>query len=430
MARIPTKRTSEMENVSELLGPEEVPVTQGGASKAASIDQIAAFVEANINVEGEPPTGEPTGVDPATPTTLSFAYGATSTITLTPTGDTFDIWLDGTRHEITGSVDIPFTPADGLWYISYTAAGFVAEQAAWTISGEVAPIAIVYVNLALVEGLVGDERHGISMDWATHARLHHVDGAQISAGGAIGNWTANATAGNSNPALADVQVSIAQTTLRDEDIVLSLPALSAGGPYCLARRTGNGLEWTWTKTATVPYFVSSYVPGAAYIQYNRYSGGAWDLTPLTDDQHVNYYVFATNFVSPAIARFLFVPGQAVHANRAAAQAESVLSLDLGGFPSAEFAPLWQLTFRAGDHANYSDMPGRCGLAAAPVRLVGYKSSVASAVAPSSHTALTNRSVADAHPASAISVLDTLDNFTGSDLETILAEIAARLTALE
>ena len=46
MARIPTKRTSEMENVSELLGPEEVPVTQGGASKAASIDQIAAFVEA------------------------------------------------------------------------------------------------------------------------------------------------------------------------------------------------------------------------------------------------------------------------------------------------------------------------------------------------------------------------------------------------
>jgi hypothetical protein len=423
MARIQTKRISQMPNVSSLSGPEEVTLTQDGISKAASMDQVRAFTN-------DGPAGEPTGLDPATPTTLSFAYGATSTLTITPTGDTFDIWIDGIRHELTGAQDIDFTPADGLWFISYSADGFAASQDPWTIGGDVAPIAIVYVNIALVEALVGDERHGITMDWATHARLHHVDGAQISAGGAIGAWAATATAGNSNPALADVQVSIAQTTLRDEDIVLSLAALPAAGPYCLAYRTGNALQWAWTKTATVPYLAASYVPGAAYLEWNQYTGGQWVRTALADDQHVNYYVFATNFVSPAVARFLFVPGQAVHANLAAAQAESVLGLDLGGFPSAEFAPLWQLTFRAGDHVNFNDMPGRCGLAAAPVRLVGYKSSVASAVAPSSHTALTNRSTADAHPASAISVLDTLDNFVGTDLETILAEIAARLTALE
>jgi hypothetical protein len=48
--------------------------------------------------------------------------------------------------------------------------------------------------------------------------------------------------------------------------------------------------------------------------------------------------------------------------------------------------------------------------------------VSGAVSPSSHSTLSNRSDADSHPASAISVLDSGSKFTATDVEAALAEV--------
>jgi hypothetical protein len=372
-------------------------------------------------------TGEPTGIDTANTGTLAFTYGSpTSTVTVTPVNATMDIWLSGVKYALTGVQTINFTTANGIWFISYTAGGWVASQTPWTISASVAPVALVYVNTTLGAGLLADERHGITMDWATHSRLHNVDGAQISSGGAIsGTGPTYFPATNGNPALGANLFAIASATLRDEDIVLTTPAVASGGPYFIARRTGAADVWTWVASNSFPFLATSYTAGSNYIQYNQFTGGAWQMTDLASGQFVNYYVFATDFINPAGAGVIIIPGQAVHASLAAAQAESVLALSLAGFPSAEFAPLYQVTFLASNNNNWNDMPGRCAIAAVPVRIVGFKISISAVASPSSHAALSNRSDAGSHPASAVTV-GTLDGnllaASATDLETVMQEI--------
>lgn len=365
-----------------------------GLTKSAATDYATGW---------EPAASQPTGIDPDTPSELDFTYGATtSTFTLTPTDTYIDIWIDGERHRLTGDQVVTFTTADGAWYISYQDDGWHASQTPWAIDATTAPVALIYVNKTdLGAGLMADERHGVVMDWATHLRLHSVEGTQISSGGAISGYTVFPNT-NDNPAAGDNTYAVGSCVLRDEDITLTVPAVADGGPYFNARRVGAGTRWAWAANGW-PLWASSYVAGAGYVQWNQFTGGAWQMTNLTSGQYVNYYVFATNFVGP-YGGTMIVPGQAVHATLAAAQAESVLGLDLSGFPSAEFAPLWQVTMRASSHNNFDDMVGRCSVAAAPVRLVGYRSSVASGIAPSSHSALSNRSDPDSHPATAISVV--------------------------
>jgi len=420
-------------------GDGEYSTGTGGAWGASAGWELAApgVVDNVVTLESAVSTlstrslvaGEPTGIDPATATTMSFVYGAgaTGTFTLTPVGATVDIWIAGVKYPLSGAQVVAVTKTTGLWFIYYSAPGGVGQwncsQTPWTIGSTQAPVAAVYINTTLGAGLLCDERHGISMDWATHARLHAVDGSQISSGGTLAGFVVSGTAANSDPAASDVQVTVAQTTLRDEDIVLSLSALTAGS-YFVPNRTGTGSTWTWG-TKTVPYLASDLTvsPGTniGFIQYNRLNGSTWELTNLATGQFVNYYVFATDIVDPVLARFIFVPGQAVHADLTSAQAESVLSLNLSGFPTGEFAPLYQITYRCSTNANYNDMIGRCAIASNPVRLVGFTSSVSSTVSPSSHNALSNRSDADSHPATAVSFTPA-GNIAATTVQAAIAEL--------
>lgn len=369
--------------------------------------------------------GEPTGVDPAYSSTLSWSYGAvTSTVTITPGASGMVIWIAGREHRLEGPQVLSFTTANGLWFVSYTQAGWSVSQTPWSIDANTAQVALIYVNTTKAAGLLMDERHGVTMDWATHARLHTVDGAQISSGGAItGLGPTYYPLRTSNPPLGAGDYAVASCVLRDEDIALTVPAAAEGGPYTVARRTGAGNLWTWETANTLPFFATSYAAGANYIQWNQFTAGAWQLTDAADSRWLNYYVFATDIINPAVAGYVIVPGQAIHTTLAAAQAESVLGLDLAGFPSNEFAPIWQVTYTCSSHTNYDDMPGRCAVSSAPVRLVGYKSSVSSSIVPTNHSTLSGRSDPSSHPASAIEFTPTA-TLLDTDVQNALANLAS------
>jgi hypothetical protein len=239
----------------------------------------------------------------------------------------------------------------------------------------------------------------------------------VRSGGALSGYTLSP----GSPADTDNDYAIAQTIIRDEDIELTLTGLANTAGIVLAWRTGSPL-WQWEKLPDVGGGGSLRVAeSGSYIEYNN--GTA--LTALTNNEYVNYWIFATDFFLSSVsteARFIAVIGQAKHATLASAQAESVLSLALDGFPSAEFAPLWKVTYRTG--AGYTST-GKCRIESVE-RIVGTRLSISSSVSPTSHATLSDLSTSG-HPASAI----TYNGSTGlssTNVEAALDELDSEKAA--
>lgn len=264
--------------------------------------------------------------------TLSYDVG-TRTVTVTPTGATTPIYVDGTLYEKPAiSLAHPDASGEYLFYLDHAgalqvSAGFPALD--WTQFQHVA--LVVFTKVGGDKGILLDERHGWQRNLNWHRWAHYEQGTVLVSGLEIdpATYTLNSDSD------AAVTPGFFAGIIADEDIRSTITA-KAQGSYLIFRR--SGAYWTW-ETSTMPFPVVDTYP-------------AWDnagtptaLSGVSLGEWMNVWVFAV----PAIAdgeQLICVPGHAKFTTLAAAQAETVGSLSGASIPFIELSPVCQLTFRA------------------------------------------------------------------------------------
>jgi hypothetical protein len=344
-------------NVNDLATKSEVAQVSGGLD--VRLDLLEAIKD---------DTNEPNGFVNRTDSTL---YYTPSTATFAISGS-YSVYLDGNKFNKFGD-SVTLTPAYGTQYIYYVynSGNFTVSPTLFDIAKD-APIAYVFFNDGATDSFLAEERHGITMDGVTHQYLHRTVGAKYVSGMTLGDYVLNSdTVGNN-------KYSIAAGTFYDEDILNSVPALADNGPYNVFYRTGASGNWTWSKAEAYPYFIDTNS-----IRYNQFTGGAWQLTNITtNNRWVNYYVFATNAITPGF-EYVIIPGQAIYTSLALAQGESVSNLSLGNLPFAEIVPVARVTHQFS--TGYANANGRARIVAvASLTATSFVSAIATA---SNHNSL-------------------------------------------
>lgn len=341
----------------------------------------------------------------------------TRTVTITPTASDFDIYVSSERYTFTGAQSIVHSATGASHFIYFDASGVLTTSTSpWDLLLHV-PVCFVFQDVTNGRRIPFDERHHAGRDLYWHRNQHAAEGTKVTSGFAASGYTLSNGASD-----GVLQVAIATGRVEDEDIRIDTQALAAAGPYNLLYRSGASGDWIITRTSTLPFFYSGN-----HLQYNQNTGATWQLTNVTEDNFVNYWVFAltalpTTDITPtpsSTQQIVIIAGQVIYSTEAAANAESVASLAYGSVPFQEMAPLYQMTFRfnASNPGAYSNT-ARTALTRI-VRIVGTFASI-SAAAQTDHGALTGLTDQD-HPASAI-IFTPSGNIAATDVQAAIAEL--------
>ena len=328
-----------------------------------ALDDLAARF-----VEQDTVTNEPTGFPNRTDSLVSFNDG-THTLSIAPAGAAYDVYIRGKKYTktTTESLAIPTPLVGGNYYFYFNETGVLDVTSSFTpaIIQQYAFIAVIYWNSdTSTHTYFAEERHGLTMDGATHSYLHTVFGARFISGLAlqgftIGNGTLNSHA----------QFTSDQGQIRDEDLLLTIlaelqiPILYRQGQLW-RKKTADSFPVIYSGTA-------GYTGANGLLPYNQNTGGAWQLTQVQSNKYVLVHFFGTND-KEAGQGLIGIQGIAqydsIETARTAANSEIT---SLSGLPFAEFVPVGTVLFQTAtsfgntpkaavvqvDGANYVDFRG-------------------------------------------------------------------------
>jgi hypothetical protein len=312
--------------------PHQVTLAEvGGTTDHTALSNIGTKTHAQIdsylaNEDAvKAATLERTGFPNRTDSTLSFT-DFTRTLTIAPTGASFDIWIKGVKTNFIVGQEAVIDDTAGLWFIYFnSSAELVASQTPWTFGSEVVFVAIVYWNAVLNESiLVGDERHGFVMDWATHERLHSFVGSVWGSG-----MTPAVTVDENGSLDAHCEIqSVSAGVMADEDIKFSH---SQQTTYKLLYKEGASGIWRAEALSAAAVAITTTRP-----DYNEWTGAVWQRTEIANIKFTLTHLYATNDIT---APYFLVMGENQYNTRQAAQdaaATEISAINLAGLPSAEF----------------------------------------------------------------------------------------------
>lgn len=337
--------------------------------KTNNLSDVSSASTSRDNLGTGPITGFP--VDSSNNYYVDLTYNeSTRTITITPTGSTFDVFCYGNKVTKTGAQSIQHGTQYGGHFIYYDTNGtLVTGQTPWDLIHH-APVAYVFWDSTNSRGLPFFELHHSGRDTFAHKRLHSVDGTQIESGFSVAGYT---LATDSD---AGVTFSVSSGVIADEDIQFTTEALTDGTAYVIFRRIGASGNWQFSKTSTLPF-----LNGSTNIAYNQNTGATWQMTDVTANYFVNYYAFATTAlnttkITPTPSnsqQIILIPGQAIYTTLTAAQAETVGNLSYGSLPFQEIAPLYQITF---EYKSAFGGTGKCKIQSFN-RIIGNRATITS-----------------------------------------------------
>lgn len=334
---------------------------------------------------------------------------------LTITGD-HTIWIDGESFEkTTDTVDLPNTPPDppesGLWYIYYD---LMAElTASKGFPGFDYPLlATVYWNSNTSQYTLCSERHGIVMGWSTHQYLHKTVGMRYSHGLTLGGYILGTDSD------AGVQVSVTGGTAFDEDLQIDVvddPTPESPFEQDLSKPAKipifyRGVDGLWEKDTATSFCFKNTLAGR--VNYNVAGVPDWTQAEIGDNYHAAVWIFATtNYYNPIIA----IQGQRQDSKLVDAKTNNTYeALVCGDLPCMEMKLLYRVIL------NSKSTYGGERLAKI-VDVLDYRSvsSLPGVYIPTSHASLSDRSAADSHPATAISVdIATFDEILTAADDTV------------
>jgi hypothetical protein len=317
----------------------------------ATNGQILEFNGTNW-VNSVRPSNEPMGHEDKSESTISFNEG-TRTFSITPVSTSFTVWCAGKRFVKTGTETVEIPDTSGLYYIYFNSSGVLSYRTDYFVWDEDAPTAYVYWNEVDNKSyLFADERHGITLDWATHEYLHRTRGAAIANGFGVNNYILNGNGSLDSHAKLD----IADGTFFDEDLQVDITHSNTP--------TANTWEQVLQGNAEIPVFyrvnnhwkkdTATEFPlkqGASRPQYNLNTAGTWSATDIANNRFGVSWIIATNNLNEPIIAIL---GQGSYTDNGSAEAEFYSSLNLDGFPIVEFRPLYKIIYACKD--SYSNTP--------------------------------------------------------------------------
>lgn len=288
--------------------------------------------------------------------TLAFVDG-TRTLTITPTGTEF-VWYQGGEQYRATTDSIVIPDEEGLFFIYYDedTLSYVKNPTTAQVATAIRTytlVAYIYWDATNSESVYfGFECHPSAqtggMTTASHAYHHFVDGAVYISGLALTDITAD-QAGNTN---SDAQFGVASGTFADEDLpffTTTYTSTTGLDIYYL-----DGADGDLRKTSQAGYSVltdvTAGVDTTGRIVFNEFTGGAWQLTAVTNNDFVMCHVFAVN-ANTQSERIIALIGQDEYASRAAAEAGAeteILSIVTGGLVSPEIVPIATVIFQTGD----------------------------------------------------------------------------------
>lgn len=300
-------------------------------------------------------TKEPTGHKDRSESQISFDE-VTRTFTIQPIGVSFDYYIHGAKHTITTTKTVVVPNVQGMHFIYFDTAENLN-----VLSGVFS--SVILTDYAYVAGLywdvgsqrapyVAEERHGITMDGATHAHFHSAFGTRFISGLALNNVSVDI----STPANIDAQIGVDNGAIRDEDILLTIlhdptganplttnleQILSPPAQIPVLYREGANGDW---KIKTADDYPIIYSGTAGYIDvnyglpaWNEWTGSTWTLTPVANNDYVLVHIFATNDIRhPIIAIQGIVDYQNKPIGLVNAHEEIAL---LSGLPFQEVVPI-------------------------------------------------------------------------------------------
>lgn len=313
-----------------------------------------AEMDANLTSLNESQTvmGEPMGHADKTQSTISFNAG-TRTFTISPVSTSFVVWCKGEKYTYTTAQTVVIPDTAGLHYIYFSSTGVLSTKMSYFTWAEDAPTSYVYWNATNNEAVYfADERHGVTLDWQTHEYLHRTRGAAIANGFAASGYTLS----GDGSADADAQITIESGTFFDEDMQIDIVSSNTptantfeqdlNSPARIPILYLEGSEWRITSPTDYPV-----KQGTARPQYNLYTGGAWTLVDVTNTDYTCTWILATNNLNYPVVGVISQSNLSTLNNAEAAVFED---LDLPGFPSVEFRPLYKLIFQSNN--SYSNTP--------------------------------------------------------------------------
>lgn len=300
--------------LEELTDINGTPLTTSGQFPVWN--QASGYFDFNENISNYVPrqvlidTKEPTGFKDRTSSNLYF-YNDNYTFAIS---GVHDIYINGVKiSKPSASIQIPDTT--NLYHIYYDANGTLTQST--TFPGFYLPyIASVYWNTTINSGMLGDERHGITMDADTHKWAHSNVGTRYTSGltGTFSGTGFLITSGN----------------LADEDIVLSIPEQTT----CNILYKNGSSSWEWIPNST------NYINfSGSNIRYNN--GNV--LTNVPTNHYVAYWIFGTNNINKPIISMI---GQRTDITLADARNNNTYeSLSFGQLPFQEMKILYRVLLR-------------------------------------------------------------------------------------
>lgn len=243
---------------------------------------------------------EPTGFKDITKSALTFDNG-TRTLTISPVGDpNFTVFVQGVTYVKTAQ-SFQISATEGPHFVYFDASGVLAEVLAFDVSlvKEFALIACIWWDATNNQAiLLGDERHGSTMDGDTHYNLHTNLGAQYTSGFALSGFTIGTGSVDAN-----AQFSVDAGIFSDEDIIFSHTATSS---IPIFYRLGT--NWR-RKTATTFPFIESGTAGftgaaGGRPAYNRITTGSGALTEVGEGGYFLVHYACVNDRTQKIVGFL------------------------------------------------------------------------------------------------------------------------------
>jgi len=292
-------------------------------------------------------TQEPDGFINRSDSTISFT-NLSRQFTIAPTGTSYSIYNNGTKVTKSSAENLVLPTGTALYFIHFDKStnNLSYKTTGFDFSTDI-PIAQVYWNND--DGKMvyfGEERHGITMDSATHKYLHNVFGTQYINGLSISNYTLSGD-GSSD---SDASIAIGDGVIYDEDIVVNITNdASPSNPFeQILYPTGqipvyykNGSNGAWTNTTANNFPVKV----GTTAQYNLLNGGVWsasDTDNPSNDRYVASWICAT---SQEHAPVISIMGQRVDSSFNQAQSNNAWSnLNLTGLPIVELRPLYRLIY--------------------------------------------------------------------------------------
>lgn len=297
-------------------------------------------------------TKEPMGFENRTDSILSFNAG-TRTFSITPESNGFRFWVQGQQFikTTTQSATIPNT--SGLWYFYFDTTGTLQYGTSFQF-GLHCPVAAVQWNASTSQYyFLGEERHGVSMDWSTHEYLNAVNGLQYTQGFAATNYTTTGDGSLDSHA----QIDLTDGVVYQEDIKITVvhsntPDYSSfqqdiAGPGRFPVTYHSGSTGEWVKDSATNFPVKQ---GSARITYNLNTAGTWSTPDVGANQYVAYWLVATSNLKdgPIVA----LMGQRTDSNIGNAKDNNIFNLlNLTNFPGAETRPLYRLIYQTGSYGN-------------------------------------------------------------------------------